>query len=174
MADLPSSEASKATRSSPYEDIPSWWSYIFAGDYSWRWFTSPHLYFRPGLEYEKTDDEFTVIDGLGREKTYHQPFECYIDPLTGKISKLYVQAPASLCRMPADKANNTWKRTPIRNATPILQRIANLPFRLIPPERRGEPWSKLTGEDRLKVVMMWLPTVAVFLVSVSATPPLAA
>ncbi|KAK3381194.1 hypothetical protein B0H63DRAFT_545665 [Podospora didyma] len=149
----------------PYEDIPSWWTYFFSSGGAWRWFESLHLYFRPGLEYRKPDSAFTVVDGLGREKTYDRPFECYIDPALGKISKLYVQAPGMLCRMPASEANCTWKRTPINNVTPIMLRIANLPYRVIPASRRGLPWSRLTGEDRWKVVLMWLPTVAAIVVS---------
>lgn len=122
----------------PHLDSPSWWSYFFAGGYSWRWFRSPHLYFHPNLEYTPGPNPFTVYDGMGRERTYNQPFECYLDPLTGKVKKLYVQAPESLCRLSANAPNATWRRTPIRNATSILLRIANLPFRHVDPERRDD------------------------------------
>ncbi|KAK4223943.1 hypothetical protein QBC38DRAFT_36148 [Podospora fimiseda] len=155
----------------PQVDIPSWWSYFFSGGYSWRWFETPHLYFRPGLEYKKAESEFTVIDGLGREKTYDRPFECYIDPSTGKISKLYVQAPGFLCRQPANKGNGTWKRTPINNVTPIMLRISNLPYRVLPVRRRGLPWSELTAAERLKVVLMWLPSIVVFMLSILTMDP---
>lgn len=169
----PSSTVASTSRHypNPYEDIPSWWSYFFSGGYSWRWFDSPHLHFRPGLEYRRTASAFTVVDGLGREKTYDRPFECYIDPTTGKISKLYVQGPAMLCHQPASEANCTWKRTPINNVTPILLRIANLPYRVIPANRRGLPWSELTAEDRWKIALMWLPSVAVFMMSILTMDP---
>ncbi|KAK1757075.1 hypothetical protein QBC47DRAFT_412412 [Echria macrotheca] len=165
MVQAPTGSASGPRYPNPYEDIPSWWSYFFSGGYSWRWFSKPHLYFRPGLEYKKTESPFTVIDGLGREKTYDRPFECYIDPATGKIETLYVQAPGMLCRMSSSESNCTWKRTPINNVTPILLRIANIPYRAIPAKRRSLPWSDLTAEDKWKVVLLWLPAVAVFLFS---------
>ncbi|GAB1315519.1 Heterokaryon incompatibility domain-containing protein (Fragment) [Madurella fahalii] len=149
----------------PYQDVSSWWSAFFTGGYSWRWFTSPQLYFRPNLEYIPGPAPFTVIDGLGREKTFDKPFDCYIDPFTGKIETLYVQAPESICQLSATSPNATWKRTPIRNVTPIALRIANLPFRFIPAERRGDR-SRFMAEDWLMVIGMWIPTLAVFLLSV--------
>jgi hypothetical protein len=169
MAQEPPHENGTTDHPNPYLDVPSWWSILRAGGYSWRWFSSPHLYFPPNLEYVPGPSPFTVIDGRGRQKTYDKPFECYIDPFTGKIEKLYVQAPESLCRLSASRPNATWKRTPIRNATPIVLRLANLPFRLIPLERRGDR-HKYTAQDWMIVVAMWIPTVAVFLLGVSWPP----
>jgi hypothetical protein len=155
-----------AAHPNPYLDVPSWWSYFFGGGFSWRWFSSPHLYFPSNLEYVPSAKPFTVIDGLGREKTYDKPFECYIDPFTGKIRRLYVQGPASLCHLSVKNPNATWRRTPIRNATSVLLRIANLPYRLIPLERRGEV-HKFTAGDWLVLALMWIPSVALFLLAAS-------
>ena len=134
------------------------------GGFSWRWFESPSLYFRPGLEYVP-QGPFTVIDGLGREKTYDKPIECQINPFTGKIDTLYVQAPHSVCLMSKTNPNCTWKRTPIRTVTPIMLRIANLPFMFIPRGRRHDP-SQYTVEDWSSVAGMWIPTLAVFILTV--------
>lgn len=150
----------------PYLDVPSWWSYFFAGGFSWRWFSAPHLYFPSNLEYVPSPNPFTVIDGLGRETTYDKSFECYIDPFTGKIRRLYVQAPASLCLLSTKSPNSTWRRTPIRNATSVLLRIANLPYRLIPLERRGEV-HKFRSHDWLLLAFMWIPSVVLFLLAAS-------
>ena len=157
----------------PYQDVSSWWSIFFSGGYSWRWFERPHLYFRPLIEYVPPathhDDgsRFTVVDGLGREKPYDKPLECLIDPFSGRIQKLYVQAPASICRLPtAGNPNGTWKRTPVRNVTPIALRIANLPFRFVPAQRRYDR-SLFTVEDWLIVIAMWIPAVVAFFLSVS-------
>lgn len=153
----------------PRDDVPSWWSVLFKGRYYWRWFSRPSLYFRPGLEY--TPRPVNIIDGLGREHKFDKPFDCFIDPFTGKIETLYVQAPYSLCLASAARPNATWKRTPIRDVSPLALRVANLPFRFIPPERR-EDRTKYTNKDWLTVVAMWIPTVAIFMFLVSDARPI--
>lgn len=169
QATLTQPAAGDTAHPNPYLDVPSWWAYFFEGGFSWRWFSSPQLYYRPNLEYVPSPNRFTVIDGLGREKSYDQPFECCIDPSTGKIEKLYVQAPLSLCRLSATAPNATWKRTPIRNVSSFVLRIANLPYRFIPGERRADV-SKFTGDDWVLLVIMWIPTVVIFLFVVSTLP----
>ena len=141
--------------------MPSWWECFWSGNYDWRW-SSPHLCSRSKLEYVPiTKTPFSVVDGLGRKKVFRKPFECYIDPFSGKIKKLYVQAPGSICHLSGDKANATWGRTPIRNATPIWLRVADLPYRGIPIGRRGDS-SKFTAEDYLVIAATWLFAVVVF------------
>ncbi|CAP71654.1 uncharacterized protein PODANS_6_50 [Podospora anserina S mat+] len=170
MSEKPLSTGSGASsHPNPYQDVSSWWAAFFKGGFSWRWFGGPHLYFRPNLEYADSTP-FFVTDGLGREKVYNQPFECYIDPFTGKIEKLYVQAPSSICLLGSVDPNCTWKRTPIRNVTPFLLRVGNLPFRFIPAERRGHR-SKFTFEDWCIVIGMWIPSVAIFLMSWTVYDP---
>lgn len=148
----------------PYLDAPSTWTVFWAGGWNWRWFSSPNIYFRPGLKYKKR--EVTIIDGLGREKKFDRPFDCFIDPLTGKIETLYVQAPYSICRASATHPNATWKRNLIVNATPLPLRVANIPFSFIPRDRRGDR-SKYTAEDWLSVIALWIPAVTLFLLLVS-------
>ncbi|KAK4234185.1 hypothetical protein C8A03DRAFT_47424 [Achaetomium macrosporum] len=162
MAQVPPLGSGPADYPNPHQDVPSWWSIFFGRGWKWRWFGNPHLYFRPNLEYVPGPTRFTVIDGLGREKTYDKSFDCYLDPFNGKIETLYVQAPESLCRLSATRPNATWKRTPIRNATPLLLRLANLPFRFVPVERRGDI-SQYNAADWMIVVAMWIPTLVIFL-----------
>jgi len=147
----------------PYGDLPSWWAFFWAGGWSWRWFGRPKLYFRAGLEYAE-QAPFSVVDGLGRNKTFTQPFECHVDPVTGKLETLYVQAPASICSLGRTQPNGTWKRTPVRTVAPMALRIANLPFMFVPRDRR-QYRDRYTSEDWATVVAMWIPTVAVFVLS---------
>ncbi|KAK4247701.1 hypothetical protein C7999DRAFT_31894 [Corynascus novoguineensis] len=146
----------------PRSDLLSWWSvFFFKRGYSWRWFSRPRLYFPPGLEYKPWDDlgPVTFVDGRGREKTFDKPFDCYIDPFTGKIETLYVQAPYSICEASATSPNATWNRTPIRNVSPMSLRIANLPFRFVTADRRAN-LALYTPKDWLIVFGMWIPAVA--------------
>ncbi len=148
----------------PYRDVPSWWRYFFSGGYSWQWWSSPHLYFPPGLVYRRTEQPFVVPDAMGRETTHRAPFEGYPDPESGKIRELYVQAPESLCRLAVPNA--TWNRTPIRNATSFWVRIADMRYAAVPAQRRYDS-SMFTGWDYVAVFVMWLASVVVFLFSVS-------
>ncbi|KAH8881789.1 hypothetical protein GQ53DRAFT_886717 [Thozetella sp. PMI_491] len=147
----------------PCRDVSGWWSALMLPNWTWRWFDRPHLFFKPNLEYVSHGD-IEVVDGLGRTKTYKKAFECYLDPVTGKIKTLYVQATESICALSGTDPNCTWKRTCIRNVSPIPLRVANLPFRFVPEERRHDI-SKYTVEDWLIVVGMWIPTMICFLLA---------
>ncbi len=160
---MPSKEDSQAFPN-PYADISGWWSAFLSSGWSWRWFEKPHLYFRPRLEFVP-QQKFAVIDGLDRKKVYDKPFDCYLDPVTGKIQTLYVQATESICQLSVNQPNATWKRTCIRNVSPVFLRVANMPFRFVPEDRRHDT-SKYTVEDWLIVAGMWIPTIICFLLGV--------
>ncbi len=149
----------------PYLDVPSWWEYFLSGQYDWQW-ASPHLYFKSKLQYTPRPARLAVVDALGRKKFYSKPFECYIDPFSGKFKELCVQAPRSICQLAtSDNPNATWNRTPIRNAVPFWQRLADLPYRGIPVERRGDS-AKFTAKDMFSLALMWLVAVVAFFLSV--------
>lgn len=145
---------------SGHVDASGWWAALSIGGFSWRWFTSPRLYFRPGLEYT-SQGPFIVVDGMGRLKQFEKPIDCFIDPETGKIETLYVQSTNSICALSRSAPNATWKRTVIRNVSPMFLRAANLPFRFISAERRYDR-SLYTTEDWCIVLLMWIPAVMAF------------
>src|SRR3569833_374496 len=151
-----------------YADASGWWEAFFGGGFNWRWDTSPHLHYKPGLQYRSQGD-FTVVDGLGRLKSYQKPFDCFIDPDTGKIETLYVQSTASICALSQSAPNATWQRTIIRNVSPMFLRAANLPFALIPATRRHDK-SLYTEEDWWIVVGMWIPSILAFTLLVCPGP----
>ncbi len=149
-------------------NVSGWWSAFMMPNWTWRWFDAPHLFFKPKLEYRRRGD-IAVVDGFGRKKIYSKPFDCYLDPVTGKIKTLYVQATESICIRSGVDPNCTWKRTFIRNTSPILLRIANIPFRFV-PECRRHYISNYTAADWLIVVGMWMPAILCFLLAVSCEP----
>ncbi len=147
-------------------DIRGYWRTFFRFDYAWRWGAKPHLHFPAGQEYTQTD-EYIAIDGMGREFRDRRPFECTIDPTTGKFQTLYVQATDSICKL----SNATWKRTVVRNVAPKFLRCANIPFQMIPTERVDSS-SKYTGTDWLTVVVLWIPAVIYLFFAVSQSAEL--
>ena len=148
-----------------YEDVGGWWSALLRNGIRIRFFGRPHLYFPPGLEYVPRQN-VSSTDGLGRTNTYAKPYECTIDPVTGKFKTLYVQSTGPICDLSLTTPNCTWKRTPIRNVTSVALRVATIPFRSVPAKTRYDR-SKYTAEDWAVVVLMWIPAVLCYLVSVS-------
>ena len=126
-----------------------------------RQFQRPHMYLEPAHA-EKKREEFTTVDGLGRIKHKNtSPFECTINPDSGKFEPLLVQAPKDICNMD----NSTWRRTVIRNGSPIFLRVANLPYKFVDRSRRNN-----TGDyeilDWATVILMWPVAMAAFILYV--------
>jgi len=87
-------------------------------------------------------------DFLQRE--YHGPEEDrYLSPSDGHLEKLVVQAAQDVYDGPA---NSTWRRTFIRNASPIYIHVANFPFNTLPIDD-----SLWTSDDWAMVALKWLP-----------------
>jgi hypothetical protein len=74
----------------------------------------------------------------------------YLSPWDGHVAKLVVQAAQDVY----DGAqNSTWRRTFIRNVSPIYLQLANFPFSTVPTD--PGVW---TGNDWAMVGLKWIPT----------------
>ena len=84
------------------------------------------------------------------QREYHGPEEDrYISPFDGHLAKLVVQAAQDVYDGPP---NGTWRRTFVRNASPIFIHIANYPFSDLPLDA-----SLWTNDDWAMVALKWLP-----------------
>jgi hypothetical protein len=73
-----------------------------------------------------------------------------LSPWDGHVAKLVVQASQDIY----DGAqNSTWRRTFIRNASPIYLQLANFPFSTVPTD--PGVW---TDNDWATVAIKWIPT----------------
>ena len=149
----------------PSHDTTGWWMAFAQGGWAWRWFSTPRLYFRPGLEYF-VGGSFQVIDPMSRCRTYNRIFDSVFNPQTGRLETLYVQSTDSLCYASRSRPNSTWKRTVMRNVAPMYLRVANLPFRPIPGNRRNDS-TLYTPEDYAWIALLWIPTAALMFPAVS-------
>jgi hypothetical protein len=138
------------------EDIKGWyhawrntacsWGDRDGGNRTWLQYRAV-LCYKPDLP----DQVCFAVDGLGRHKRPKAPFECTINPVSGKFERLCVQTKDSFCEL----GESTWDRTFIRNAAPYLCRIATLAFRGVPVKRRDSPES-WNGADRVSILVRWV------------------
>lgn len=91
----------------------------------------------------------------------------YLSPWDGHVAKLVVQSTQEIYDGPQ---NATWRRTFVRNVSPLFIHIANWPFASVPTEL--EQW---TETDWMVVCSKWLPACGglLFLVSSTMKMPLA-
>jgi len=142
----------------PYRDITGKYAHFVKSGWNWRWFNFPNLYYPPGIKYAKREEKFVFEDVLGRKLEYIRPFDCTISTENGRLETLYVQASDSICELSKTSPNATWKRTCVRNVSPFFLRLSNLPFVLIPSDRRNDP-ERYTESDRWSIAVMWIPSV---------------
>ncbi|KAF2710697.1 hypothetical protein K504DRAFT_376071 [Pleomassaria siparia CBS 279.74] len=107
----------------------------------------PNFYRKQGHVYNK-DASHRHIDWFEREWTGDDD-DRYISAWDGKISKLVVQAVDDIYD---DTTNSTWRRTFIRNVSPLYLRIAEWPLNHIDYTRNG---GKPTSEDWLLICGKW-------------------
>jgi hypothetical protein len=111
---------------------------FFTKTSTYRVIKSPHSIQNPGYSNE-SKSTFRHQDSLGR--VYKGSCDDrFLDPLDGKVKELIVQCTDSLYRRPM---NSTYKRTFIRNVSPITLQIANWPM------------SHLDAEPKSKSVKLW-------------------
>jgi hypothetical protein len=134
-----------------FDDARGWNNAYIAGKYTWRWGLRPRLYYPASLQY-KPGQEYFAVDGMGRRRKGTQPFECTINPVSGKFERLCVQTRDSFCQL----QNSTWDRTIMRNSAPGMLRLSQFPFRGILLSKRHDP-NKWDNNDRLSVALRWLP-----------------
>lgn len=99
-------------------------------------------------------------DAMDREYTGEKDYR-YIDPKDGKIKALVVQCVDDIL---SGTGNGTWKRTYIRNVTPIFYRVAMWPFNHL-DMREGTLKSQ---EDWALVIAKWIPTCILLTIGVSS------
>ena len=84
------------------------------------------------------------------QREYQGPEEDrYISPWDGHLAKLVVQAAQDVYDGPR---NSTWRRTFVRNASPIYIHVANYPFGTV--QMNDVLW---TNEDWATIALKWLP-----------------
>lgn len=83
----------------------------------------------------------------------------YLSPSDCHLAKLMVQSSQEVYEA---NPNSTWRRTFVRDASPLLLRVANWVLESIPNDDRP-----MTGEEIMKVVAKWIPSniALLFLVS---------
>jgi hypothetical protein len=85
----------------------------------------------------------------------------YISPYDGHVAKLVVQATQEVYD---GGRNATWRRTFVRNISPLFIHLANWPFVSVPAKM--EHW---TENDWMVVCAKWLPACGALLLVVSST-----
>ena len=84
----------------------------------------------------------------------------YLSPYDGHLAKLFVQSTQAIYDA---NPNSTWRRTFIRNRSPLMLRVANWVLHTLPVDGR-EP----TGEDVALMGLKWIPGCAALLFLVSS------
>lgn len=95
---------------------------------------------------------------MGRAK-YFSPEDYYLSPYDCHLAKLVVQSAQEVYDA---KPNGTWRRTFIRNMSPLMLRVANWVLETVPAEDRP-----MTGEEIFALVVKWIPASVALLVLVS-------
>lgn len=76
--------------------------------------------------------------------------EYYLSPFDGHLAKLFVQSTQEI--YDADP-NSTWRRTFIRDQSPLILQIANWALESLPTNGR-----EATGEETAIVAAKWIPS----------------
>ncbi|KAF2203025.1 hypothetical protein GQ43DRAFT_439211 [Delitschia confertaspora ATCC 74209] len=120
------------------------YAHLFDAHASWKWFF-PNVYRKPAYGYEKLG-QHRHRDILTREWVGDYD-DRYISACDGKISKLVVQAVDEIYD---NYPNSTWRRTFIRNISPLFLRIANWPFNHVDYSNGGP-----NSEDYPLIIAKW-------------------
>lgn len=85
----------------------------------------------------------------------------YLSPYDGHLAKLFVQCTQAIYDA---NPNSTWRRTFIRNRSPLMLQVANWVLHTLPTDDR-----EVQGEDIAMMGLKWIPACValLFLVSIS-------
>ena len=85
----------------------------------------------------------------------------YLSPYDGHLAKLFVQCTQVIYDA---NPNSTWRRTFIRNRSPLMLQVANWVLHTLPTDDR-----EVQGEDIAMMGLKWIPACValLFLVSIS-------
>lgn len=95
---------------------------------------------------------------MGRA-THFMPEDYYLSPTDFHLAKLMVQCSQEVYDA---NPNSTWRRTFVRDVSPLLLRVANWALESIPTEERP-----MTGEEYVRVGAKWIPANIALLILVS-------
>lgn len=116
---------------------------------TWKW-KFPNSIQMPGLQYSDASTH-RHRDIMQRHTHGFEDTDYYLSPYDGHLAKLVVQAAQELYD---SEANFTWRRTFIRNASPVPLRITNWAIGSIKEDE------EMTGRDWALAAGKWLPAVA--------------
>ncbi|KIW98631.1 uncharacterized protein Z519_00292 [Cladophialophora bantiana CBS 173.52] len=147
-----------------------WLDPKFFHERAWFSWTSPHSYQLPGHYYRSASGGQINIyrhRDVFRRKYAGLNDDRYLDPLDGRVEKLFVQTVNDIYDTEND---TTWRRTYIENVSPWIIRLAYWPYAHMPvagpsfPAEYGLLESSVAGisawkrEQWLHVGLRWLPT----------------
>ncbi|KAI9728263.1 MAG: hypothetical protein M1834_007756 [Cirrosporium novae-zelandiae] len=104
----------------------------------------PNIYKKPGQQYMPNIIR-RHLDAMSRVWTGPED-DRYISPMDARLSKLVVQAVDDIYEGPP---NSTWRRTFVRNTSPLILRLANLPLNRAPLDRAtwdAQVWATVAGK----------------------------
>lgn len=118
----------------------------------------PNYYQAPGIPHPE-EVHSHHRDLMGRSK-YFEPGDYYLSPTGRHLAKLMVQCSQEVYDA---NPNSTWRRTFVRDASPLLLRVANWVLESIPNDDRP-----MTHEETIILLAKWIPAnfALLFLVSV--------
>ncbi len=94
---------------------------------------------------------------MGRRKDFELE-DFYLSPFDCHLAKLVVQCSQDVYDA---KSNSTWRRTFVRNMSPVILRVARWVLETVPKEDRP-----MTGEEIMTLGAKWLPACALLLLLV--------
>lgn len=121
----------------------------------WKW---PNTYQEPSAS--RSGDHRRHRDTMQRAEEYPKE-DYYLSPYDGHLAKLFVQSTQAIYDTNSD---STWRRTHIRNQSPLLLQVANWVLHTLPTDDR-----EATGADIAMVGLKWIPSCVAILLLVSST-----
>ena len=118
----------------------------------------PNAYQNAGLALPSNDSRHRDI--MQRAKDFPSD-DYYLSPSDGHLAKLFVQCTQAIYDA---NPNSTWRRTFIRNQSPLMLQVANWVLHTLPTDDR-----EVQGEDIAVMGLKWIPACAALLLLVSIT-----
>lgn len=118
----------------------------------------PNTYQLPGTPRPGNDRRHRDI--MQRAKNFSSD-DYYLSPYDGHLAKLFVQSTQVIYDA---NPNSSWRRTFIRNQSPLILRLANWVLHSLPVDDRD-----VKGEDLVMMGLKWIPSCVAILLLVSPT-----
>ena len=118
----------------------------------------PNTYQFPGIIRPSNDRRHCDI--MQRAKDFPSE-DYYLSPYDGHLAKLFVQSTQAIYDA---NPNSTWRRTFIRNQSPLILQVANWVLYSLPTDDR-----EVKGEDLVMMGLKWIPSCVAIVLLVSST-----